>query len=348
MPLLVLTIVITTHNRVGKLENCLNALRASEHQELISDIVVVDDGSRDETPRFLAAAKEQGQIATVVRNETSRGPAAARNQGIQFARAAYTLITGDDVRFFPDAIARFCEHIKQHALSNASVLGNIMPVPEDITAFEHWLCNGGSQFGHSRIPKDKIFDAGENYYYTCNVVTPTDLLREHPFDESFPFARYEDIELSYRLKRAVNHKIHYLESAKSYHDHRYKFRSWLQDFEKFTWAALHFSRLHPDDLDLRKRLGINRAEETTTFSFDYLMKAAELLNEFHTEYFETESFGSQWRREWVASGFRIIQEFFRMSFYRRHLGLPAMCDPETVITADEAMGQLLIEIDDAV
>ncbi|MCG8605881.1 glycosyltransferase [bacterium] len=341
-----LTILITTHNRVRKLEKSLDAISASCTAGIVSDIVVVDDGSSDGTPLLLQQKLNDGLVSTVVRNEFPRGPATGRNQGIRQAKGNYTLIMGDDVVLFPSSIELFWNHVQRYDLDNASVIGNIMPVPDEMTAFEYWSCNGGSQFGHNRIPDDRIFDAGDEHFYTSNVVTPTSLLLQHPFEESFRYARYEDRELAYRLRREVNHKVHYLAEAKSYHDHRYSFRDWLSSFERFTWSALHFSSLYPEDLSLKKKLGIDKAVECTTFHYQSLQDSVRIINRYHHRFFSDDTiFGQPWQRDLVMSSFRMVQEFFRTNNYRQHLNLEVLHDHSNAINADSAMSDILEELD---
>jgi len=337
-----LSILVTTQNRLDILRQCLDAIFASSGLSDVKDIIVVDDGSTDNTPQFLQQLLNQGKITTLIRNEQAKGPATGRNQGIRKAQGEYTLIMGDDIIMFPSTIELFCRHIKKDGLNNASVIGNILPNPEKMTAFEYWSCNGGSQFGHSWIPDEKKLDAGDEHFYTSNVVTPTAILKEHLFEETFPFARYEDRELAYRLKKEINHKIHYLAEAKSYHKHKMLFKEWLKKFEKFTWAALHFSNLYPDDSNLKLRLGITKALEADSFQNDSLENAVELINRYHKQFIESEtSFGSSWIRNIVAMSFRNLQEFFRVNYYRNHLGAPLLYDVNRKINALEAMDQIM-------
>jgi len=337
-----LSIIITTQNRVGILKQCLNAIFSSTDLSEVKDIIIVDDGSSDSTSQFLQQFLKEKKIAKAIRNEQTKGPATGRNKGIREAKGEYCLIMGDDIILFPTAIELFCKHIRDYGLHNASVIGNVSPYPENMTAFEYWSCNGGSQFGYYKISEKNKFDAGDEHFYTSNVVTPTAILKEHPFEETFPFARYEDRELAYRLKKKINHKIHYLAEAKSYHKHKMSFKEWLKKFEKFTWAALHFSNLYPDDSDLKTRLGITKALETESFQKDSLESAVEFINRYHKHFFDSEiSFGTAWIRNIVTMSFRNLQEFFRVNHYRKHLGAPLLSDVYRKINASEAMNQIV-------
>ena len=344
-----LTILITTLNRVEILRDCVDAIYSSNDLNWVEEVIIVDDGSTDDTLIYTKQLQKEGKVSKIIRNEKTRGPATARNHGVRAAKGEYTLIMGDDIILFPSSIRLFCEHIQRFGLHNASVIGNTLPSPNNLTAFEYWSCNGGSQFGHYKIPDENKFDACDEYYYTCNVVTPTAVLKEHPFDESFLYARYEDRELSYRLKKKINHKIHYLAEAKSYHQHKLPFKEWLQKFEKFTWAALHFSNIYPKDMDLKRKLGIEKAFEMETFQFDALDYSVKLINNYHKHFFDSEEkFGQTWIREMVTTSFRNLQEFFRLNYYRKHLKIPVLISENKDISALEAMDLVLDKLNDNV
>lgn len=342
-----LSVVITTKNRLSILKQCLEALLTSTARDAIKDIVVVDDGSDDnETPVYLRAMTGTERIK-YVRNEVSRGPAFARNRGIERVDSNFTLIIGDDVKVAPDTIEKFIEHVKNYGLDRASVIGHIQPWDYKLTAFEWWCSNGGSQFAYYRIKKEEQWDIGDEFFYTSNIITPTSVLRDYPFDESFPYARYEDRELGYRLKKAIDHKIRYLADAKSVHMHKIRFKSWLMNFDIFTWSALHFSKLYSGDIDLKRKLDIIAASEMENFCYNQLMDSVMLINKFHPLFFrDGKIFGQIWLKQMVANSFRTVQEFFRTTYYRRHLGLTPLTDSDTGINAEIATANLLSQIDD--
>jgi glycosyltransferase involved in cell wall biosynthesis len=66
------------------------------------EVVVVDDGSTDNPPAELRSA--QDPRLRVLRNETSRGVAAARNRGIRAARSAWIAFLDDDDLWSPQKL----------------------------------------------------------------------------------------------------------------------------------------------------------------------------------------------------------------------------------------------------
>jgi glycosyltransferase involved in cell wall biosynthesis len=72
---------------------------ALEQREVDVEVIVVDDGSEDETPSRLAELDDPR--VRVVRNETSRGVAVARNAGIAAARGRWISFLDDDDLWSP-------------------------------------------------------------------------------------------------------------------------------------------------------------------------------------------------------------------------------------------------------
>ena len=66
------------------------------------------------------------------------------------------------------------------------------------TPFLRHINENGAQFGFALIedPDDVPF----NFFYTSNLCLARRLLVEEPFDETFPYPAWEDIETAYRLR----------------------------------------------------------------------------------------------------------------------------------------------------
>jgi hypothetical protein len=100
-----ITVVIPTYNYARYLPEAIDSALAQTHAPL--EIIVVDDGSTDDTPRVLAA---YGAKIRAIR-QGNQGVAAARNTGVAAARGEYiALLDSDDVwlpRKLELQIARF-------------------------------------------------------------------------------------------------------------------------------------------------------------------------------------------------------------------------------------------------
>jgi len=95
------TAVMPTHDRARTFGATLRSLLAQHDVDL--EVVVVDDGSTDDTPAVLSRVDDQR--VRVVRREEAGGPSAARNAGIEAARAPWIAFCDDDDRWAPDKLA---------------------------------------------------------------------------------------------------------------------------------------------------------------------------------------------------------------------------------------------------
>jgi len=94
------TVVIPTRNRCRLLRRTLSAVLAQT--EVRFEVVVVDDGSSDQTSEFLTSLDNPAVV--VLRNEAPRGVSAARNAGLSIAQGTWIAFTDDDDLWAPDKL----------------------------------------------------------------------------------------------------------------------------------------------------------------------------------------------------------------------------------------------------
>jgi glycosyltransferase involved in cell wall biosynthesis len=99
MPLV--SVVVPTHNRARLLRRTLRSVLAQHMADL--EVVVVDDGSTDDTQALAVAADPR---VVVVRNRKPAGVSAARNLGIATARGDWIAFCDDDDLWSPDKLTR--------------------------------------------------------------------------------------------------------------------------------------------------------------------------------------------------------------------------------------------------
>lgn len=92
------SVVIPSYNRARFLPAAIASIRAQTMR--CQEIVVVDDGSTDDTPSALAALGE----GIVHVRQTNQGPSAARNRGIREARGDLIAFLDTDDRWLPEKI----------------------------------------------------------------------------------------------------------------------------------------------------------------------------------------------------------------------------------------------------
>jgi GT2 family glycosyltransferase len=93
----ILSVIVCTRNRAQQLKKCLarlGSLSAPEHVSV--EIVVVDNGSDDDTEAVIAAAARASPLPVRYVCEPCPGIARARNRGLRMARGDLLAFTDDD------------------------------------------------------------------------------------------------------------------------------------------------------------------------------------------------------------------------------------------------------------
>lgn len=96
------SVVVPTHNRSSLLALTLQSVLWQRDVDL--EVVVVDDGSTDDTAEAVAGLHDAR--VRIVRHATPQGVAAARNRGAAEARAEWITFLDDDDLWGPDKLAR--------------------------------------------------------------------------------------------------------------------------------------------------------------------------------------------------------------------------------------------------
>jgi GT2 family glycosyltransferase len=177
--------------------------------------------------------------------QANAGPAAARNAGVEKARAARVAFLGDDTVPAPGWLAAHrAMHRRLGNRPEQAVIGYTRWHPRmRLTPFLRYINEFGLQFGYQLIedPERVPF----NFFYTSNLSLSRKLLLDQPFDTRFPYAAWEDIEASYRLFRS-GMTLAYEPTAITDHDHPTDLRRFAARQEKAGYSAVVFYRLHPE------------------------------------------------------------------------------------------------------
>ncbi len=222
------SVIIPTYNRRDILEETLEAL---EHQTLdkeLYELIVVDDGSTDETADLLERYKNRAKLHFTYISKKNEGQGIARNRGFDVSDGHIVLFLGDDIIPKPDFLA---EHKKVHdkfATENFIVLGHTTWHPDlEINSYMRFLEKVGMQFKYDELEKAKLIDpllgvrlATYKHFYTSNISLKRSLFEKQRFDERFKKYGWEDIELGKRLEEEEGAVILYTNKARAHHMHQ--------------------------------------------------------------------------------------------------------------------------------
>lgn len=241
------SIIIPTYNRCDILKKVLIALEAQTIEKNRFEVLVVDDGSSDNTAAMVKSFSLQSDLNIRYFFQQNKKQGAARNLGIQHARMPLLLFIGDDIVPAPGFIeSHLYFHEKLENPEKSSVIG-YTTWPDDIrvTPFMRYIGEFGHQFGYSLINSSGPLRF--NFYYTSNLLVPASVLatQRQLFDEDFDVYGWEDIELGYRLENA-GIKLFYNSSALAYHYHPVTVISFCKRQENVGKASGIFIGKHPE------------------------------------------------------------------------------------------------------
>ncbi len=110
-----ISVVIPMYNSAATV---LAALESVAGQTLPpSQIVVVDDGSTDESAALVEQfLRREGHIPSLLLRQSNQGPGAARDTGVKNARGDYVALLDADDTWMPDKLSVCAQAIAQHKL----------------------------------------------------------------------------------------------------------------------------------------------------------------------------------------------------------------------------------------
>jgi glycosyltransferase involved in cell wall biosynthesis len=220
-----LSVLIPTYNRLEILQKTLKTLEAQTLPHRDFEVVIINDGSTDDTRDWLDSYN--GKLNIVALHQKNAGQGIARNNGIKKTQGDIILFLGDDMLpAHPDFLELHVKSHEKHYGLEWAALGRIdWPPYLEQNDFMKWMTNGSSifgKFGGHQFAYEKL-DRGQkpdyNFFYTSNLSLKRKFLGDTPFDDDFSKYGWEDIELGYRLQKKQGMKMMYLKEALTYHDH---------------------------------------------------------------------------------------------------------------------------------
>jgi glycosyltransferase involved in cell wall biosynthesis len=174
-------VAIPTHNRAALIERLLFALEKQTIPPEEFEVVVVDDGSADETPGVLERFRTATRLnLRTLRAEAPQGPAAARNRAWRTTTAPVVAFTDDDCVPDPEWLRAGLTAFEGQA---RIVVGRTKPPQE--------------QMSLAAQPFSRVMDVrSSDLYETCNVFyRRRELETVGGFDERFRRPSGEDTHL---------------------------------------------------------------------------------------------------------------------------------------------------------
>lgn len=206
------TIVVPTYNRYHYLSRLVPALFNQSLGRSEYEIIIVDDGSTDESRSYLENLQVQGDIRYI--RQDHQGPAAARNQGAQAAVGRYVAFTDDDCVVPDNWLELWKQSLEDDSITIAGgVIRN--KIGDSFLAELSQYMVTFLQKEYNTRPNHAIFLTSNNL-----VIKRTDFLEIGGFDPKFNLAGGEDREICERLVN-VGKKVIFTPHIPVFHYHNF-------------------------------------------------------------------------------------------------------------------------------
>lgn len=193
----IVSVIIPTYNRAHLIGRAIQSVLNQTYQNL--EIIVVDDGSTDNTGEVIKKFQEHDKRIIYIKHEKNKGGSAARNTGIKAARGEYIAFQDSDDEWLPEKLEKQMEVFK----NTSSKVGVVY------TGF--WRIKDNEK---TYIPQSWVKQKDGNIYFELlkgNFVTTQSIVvrkvsleRVGYFDEKLP--RLQDWELVIRLSKYYDFK----------------------------------------------------------------------------------------------------------------------------------------------
>jgi len=206
------SIIIPYHNSIHTISPLLDSIYNSKNAPTV-EIIIVDDASEKQYQATRVGFKTIKRIPVrVITFRTNKGPAIARNRGVERAHGEYIIFLDGDVKLFPDALHNLWKIYRDdpdiHAVtgvwSKEQKTTKFFPNFKALRDWSYWTNERES--GH--------------YYYLFSTriasIRREIFLRLKGFDETYAGPLIEDIAFTYKI--ATRYAVIFAPNVRVYHE----------------------------------------------------------------------------------------------------------------------------------
>lgn len=218
-------VVIATRDRAAQLARCLDALAVQTRTP--TTVAVVDDGSRDDTPRVLEKAATGSTALRHARHVESKGPAAARNRALALTSSPLVAFTDDDCIPQTDWLEYLVTALESGPPNVAGIGGRVVATRRGLIA--------------DYMTRNRILEppASRSYIVTANCIYRREaILAAGGFDEGVRTPGGEDPGLAMKVRDA-GWELSYEPRAVVAHEFRESVRDFARTFYRYGRGCRH-------------------------------------------------------------------------------------------------------------
>lgn len=241
------SVMIPTFNRKNVLVEALLSLNKVDYPRNQFEVIVVNDGSWDETKEAVKSIRKKLNYHFQFFNEKRKGISHAKNMAIKKSRGEIIISTDDDCLFEKTWLKKLIKPFSDprigavggpdRAIKNENVLAKSIDF-----AFSSFIGSGGI---HGRFLKVKL---GHVYPPGCNMAFRREVVQKIGyFDESL--APGEDTDYNHRIEKA-GFKLSHIPSAFVWHRPRNNIKRFIPYIFKRGKARVEIIRRYPEYREL--------------------------------------------------------------------------------------------------
>jgi glycosyltransferase involved in cell wall biosynthesis len=268
MKTLFVSVVVPAYNAAKTIEICLDSLVKQNYSRKGYEIIVVDDGSKDETKSIILSYKQVRYIYQV-----NAGPASARNTGWKNAKGDIVVFTDSDCVLEKNWLEEMTKPFEVE-----DEVGAVGGAYEKTINSDKWLARligEEIKFRYSKI--GQYTDAHGSY----SLAVRKSVLEEvGGFNKSYPVATAEDWDLCYKIIEK-GYKIFFNKRAHVGHHHPESLKKYLKTQTRHGFYRM---LLYKDHKNMIKGDKYSQGAKMIIF-LDYLIILSLILTIINWNYF---------------------------------------------------------------
>ncbi len=212
------TIIVLNWNGCDYLADCFDSLLALDYPRDRLELMMVDNGSTDNSVAFM---REHYPDVTLVETGRNLGFAGGNNAGARAAAGEYIAFLNNDAHVYPDWLAKLVEAVRSdpEVVCAGSRMMNLTGERVEFGGASINFYGYGYQEGYDRSNVSDYTDT-HPVIFACGgalLIKREVFLDSGGFDEDY-FANYEDVDLGWRLW-IMGYKVLYVGSSVVLHKH---------------------------------------------------------------------------------------------------------------------------------
>ena len=229
-------VIVPCYNVEHTIEKCLDSIFSQEYPRDKFSVIVVDDGSTDNTLKYLKRVNLE-QSFTLISLESNKGLSTARNYGIKKGKAEIICFIDSDMVVQPNWLSNF-----EIILNRSEIIGVIgeislpkVETPNRLDDYFYSKHRGARQFGEGSI-------IGPTWFLFNNTAVKRSAIEKTTlFDEQISCYGGEDTDMAIRLWKLFPNAFFYSSKIIAEHFHKRtigQFCSQMEIYGKFNLPKL--------------------------------------------------------------------------------------------------------------